>query len=47
LPQIGEGFGGRSHTTVLHGYNKIVEELEYDNTLADQIDKIRDLVVRC
>ncbi len=23
LPEIGEGFGGRDHTTVLHGYNKL------------------------
>lgn len=47
LPQIGDGFGGRSHTTVLHGYNKIAEELEYDSMLAEQIEKIRELVVRC
>ena len=25
LPDIGESFGGRDHTTVLHGYRKIME----------------------
>jgi chromosomal replication initiator protein len=25
LPDIGEAFGGRDHTTVLHGYRKIAE----------------------
>ena len=25
LPDIGEAFGGRDHTTVLHGYRKINE----------------------
>src|SRR3989338_3213861 len=27
LPEIGEFFGGKDHTTVLHSYNKIKEEL--------------------
>jgi len=41
LPQIGEAFGGRSHTTVLHGINKIEEELEDDRILEQRILKIR------
>lgn len=44
LPQIGDELGGRSHTTVLHGCNKILEEMAYDTTLADQVEKIRDLL---
>jgi len=44
LPQIGDEFGGRSHTTVLHGCNKIIEEMTYDDTLANQVEKIRDLL---
>ena len=28
LPQIGDAFGGRSHTTVLHGYNKVAEMMD-------------------
>lgn len=41
LPQIGKEFGGRSHTTVLHGINKIEEELEFDRVLEQRIIKIR------
>ncbi|MGJ3237740.1 MAG: chromosomal replication initiator protein DnaA [Anaerolineae bacterium] len=41
LPQIGEAFGGRSHTTVLHGINKIEEELSFDRILEQRISKIR------
>jgi chromosomal replication initiator protein len=40
LPQIGEAFGGRSHTTVLHGANKIAEEIETDRLLEARIHKI-------
>jgi len=28
LPKIGQAFGGRDHTTVLHAYEKIIEEIE-------------------
>ncbi len=46
LPQIGEAFGGRSHTTVLHGCNKIAEELEYDTGLQGHISKIRNVLMQ-
>ena len=32
LPDIGEAFGGRDHTTVLHGYRKIAELRSSDTT---------------
>ncbi|GAB5494062.1 MAG: chromosomal replication initiator protein DnaA [Phototrophicaceae bacterium] len=41
LPEIGRAFGGRSHTTVLHGINKIEEELEFDRILEQRILKVR------
>jgi chromosomal replication initiator protein len=41
LPQIGEAFGGRSHTTVLHGCNKIAEEAEFDTSLVNCLSQIR------
>ena len=44
LPQIGEAFGGRSHTTVLHGSSKIMEELEFDKVLEARILKIRKAI---
>ncbi|MDH7577662.1 MAG: chromosomal replication initiator protein DnaA [Bacillota bacterium] len=33
LPQIGQEFGGRDHTTVLHAYDKIKEEMKKDSNL--------------
>ncbi|QPC82793.1 chromosomal replication initiator protein DnaA [Phototrophicus methaneseepsis] len=46
LPQIGEAFGGRSHTTVLHGCNKINDELESDPILGNRIQKIMHSIRR-
>jgi len=46
LPQIGEAFGGRSHTTVLHGANKIEEELAYDRALESKISRMRQTLLR-
>ncbi|WP_027405826.1 chromosomal replication initiator protein DnaA [Anaerovibrio sp. RM50] len=44
LPQIGEFFGGRDHTTVLHAHNKITEEkatdIKLDNTLQELTKRI-------
>lgn len=46
LPQIGEAFGGRSHTTVLHGVNKVEEQLEYDRVLEAQLLKLRQSIAQ-
>lgn len=40
LPNIGELFGGKDHTTVLHGYKKIKNEKEEDENLKHTIDNI-------
>jgi chromosomal replication initiator protein len=45
LPQIGEAFGGRTHTTVLHGCNKISESVKADALLADQVASLRRTLV--
>jgi chromosomal replication initiator protein len=45
LPQIGKIFGGRSHTTVLHGANKIAEAIEADKLLAARVLRIRRAIV--
>jgi chromosomal replication initiator protein len=45
LQQIGEIFGGRSHTTVLHGINKTEEELETDRVLEQRILKLRKILM--
>lgn len=43
LPKIGEFFG-RSHTTVLHGCNKIEEEIEADQVLASRLQRLRNQI---
>ena len=35
LPEIGEAFGGRDHTTILHGCRKVAELKETDNRIAE------------
>ena len=37
LPAIGEAFGGRDHTTVLHAMRKIAEQRQHDPDLNHQI----------
>jgi len=45
LPQIGQSFGGRDHTTVLHACSKIEEERQanpdLDRTLEELIERIK------
>ena len=47
LPKIGQEFGGRDHTTILHAYEKIAREIVSDPSLAnivrDLAEKIRNL----
>ena len=40
LPKIGEAFGGRDHTTVIHAYQKISQGLKIDETLQDAINDL-------
>jgi len=40
LPKIGDTFGGRDHSTVLHAFNKISEEIENSTELKKAIDDI-------
>ncbi len=41
LPEIGRGFGGRDHTTVIHAVRKIEQLRETDSQLADDIEMLR------
>ncbi len=45
LPQIGDVFG-RSHTTVLHGCNKIEAEIKLDSLLASRVQQLRNQISR-
>lgn len=40
LPQIGEEFGGRDHTTVLHAHNKVDKKYKEENDFQKTIDKL-------
>lgn len=40
LPQIGEEFGGRDHTTVIHACNKISEKIEQDSSFKNTVEKL-------
>ncbi|MDD2696232.1 MAG: helix-turn-helix domain-containing protein, partial [Anaerolineales bacterium] len=42
LPQIGESLGGRDHTTVMYGCEKIADLLERDDRLRRQVIEIRE-----
>ncbi|MCT4594656.1 MAG: chromosomal replication initiator protein DnaA [Anaeromicrobium sp.] len=40
LPKIGEEFGGRDHTTVIHAHEKISKDIEKDSNVKDKIEVI-------
>lgn len=42
LPMIGEVLGGRDHTTVMHGCEKVSERIETDERLRRQVSDLRD-----
>ncbi len=42
LPKIGKILGGRDHTTVMYGHNKISEQLETDESMRRQLVTIRE-----
>ena len=44
--QIGEAMGGRSHTTVLHGYNKVAEMMEEDDNFRYELMALRERILK-
>jgi len=44
LPKIGEEFGGRDHTTVIHAHEKISKLLQKDEQLQRQINEIKEMI---
>lgn len=40
LPKIGDEFGGRDHTTVIHAYDKISQEIEDDPQVKKTIERL-------
>ncbi len=41
LPEIGRRFGGRDHTTVMHGVRRIEELMSTDSQIADDLELLR------
>ena len=46
LPEIGEIVGGRDHTTVMYGCDKISDLIETDDGLRRQVKSIREVLYR-
>ncbi|SIR49538.1 chromosomal replication initiator protein DnaA [Halanaerobium kushneri] len=44
LPHIGDEFGGRDHTTVIHAHNKIKEKIENENDFSNKIERLIDTI---
>ena len=40
LPKLGDEFGGRDHSTVLHAFNKVEEDIENNLEIKKNIDDI-------
>jgi chromosomal replication initiator protein len=46
LPEIGEQFGGRDHSTVLHAYEKIQKDIELKSNVKEMVEKIKEEIKR-
>ncbi|MGV8988563.1 MAG: chromosomal replication initiator protein DnaA [Cypionkella sp.] len=44
LPEIGRRFGGRDHTTIMHGVKKIEELMAIDSQLSDDLQLLKRLL---
>ena len=44
LPQIGDAIGGRDHTTVMHGWEKIASQIEHDDKLRREMLSVREML---
>lgn len=45
LPKIGDEFGGRDHTTVIHARDKIAKEVSEDSQLAIVVDNLKKKIL--
>ncbi|WMT43639.1 helix-turn-helix domain-containing protein [Paenibacillus sp. D2_2] len=44
LPKIGDAFGGRDHTTVIHAHEKISQQIKNDQELNKVINNITEKI---
>ena len=45
LPKIGDAFGGRNHTTVMHAHEKITEQIKSDPALSATIADLKKRLI--
>lgn len=45
LPKIGDEFGGRDHTTVIHGIDKIIEEIQLNPETRRTVDELKRNII--
>ncbi|HHU63471.1 MAG TPA: chromosomal replication initiator protein DnaA [Clostridiales bacterium] len=45
LPKIGEEFGGRDHTTVIHAYEKISQDIKNDIQLKNTVEELKKKIL--
>jgi len=46
LSAIGKILGGRDHSTVLHGYDRVASRIDVDETLRDDVLRIRAKIMK-
>ena len=46
FPKIGEAFGNKNHTTVIHAYEKISEERKGNTQLRNDIESLKQQLNR-
>jgi chromosomal replication initiator protein len=46
LPKIGEDFGGRDHTTVIHAHEKISRIIGQDPQLQQAVNELKKRITR-
>lgn len=44
FPQIGNEFGNRDHSTVMHGYNKIAKEIKEKNSTKLIVESVKNII---
>jgi chromosomal replication initiator protein len=44
FPFIGRKFGGKDHTTAIHAYNKILNDLKKDEDLVEELKEIKERI---
>jgi len=45
LPKIGEAFGGKDHTTVLHACEKIKELINKDTNIRNTVENLKKRLI--